>query len=520
MAGDLSRRSFVNLVGSAGGAAGLAATLRAMGLVPSPGAYATPPRLVAAPARDLRIVILGAGIAGMTAGYQLRQAGYHCRILEARERPGGRVWTLRAGDAIVETGSTQHVAWDAHPDLYLNAGAARLSQHHQGILFYCRTLGVPLEPFVIDNRAALLQDDDVFGGEPQTIRRVIADGRGAVAALAARGVDDAALRGFLAAFGDLQPDMAYTGSSRAGYATLPGAGGQNGTLLPPLPLADIARCAGPETMKAAMFLPELWDYSPSMMQPVGGMDAIPRAFARALGTMITYHAEVVALRRRGERAQVIWRDRRDGSTSALDADIVICTIPLPVLKSLDADFGARVKQAIASGAACYIPAVKVAFQSSRWWETELQLFGGISWTTRDITQLWYPAHGYYGPKGVLLGAYIWDTAGGNAFAAMSPAERNQATIRSAGRVHPDFAARLERGVSVAWSRIPFSLGAWIEWSATAAKEDYPVLLAGDGPFYFAGEHMSHINGWQEGAVQSAHYTVQQIEKRVGAQTNP
>jgi monoamine oxidase len=43
---------------------------------------------------------------------------------------------------------------------------------------------------------------------------------------------------------------------------------------------------------------------------------------------------------------------------------------------------------------------------------------------------------------------------------------------------------------------------------------YPVLLAGDGPFYFAGEHMSYVTAWQEGAVQSAHYAVAQIAERV------
>ena len=68
-----------------------------------------------------------------------------------------------------------------------------------------------------------------------------------------------------------------------------------------------------------------------------------------------------------------------------------------------------------------------------------------------------------------------------------------------------------------WSKIPYSLGAWIEWDAVAGARQaaYPVLLAGDGPFYFAGEHMSYINAWQEGAVQSAHYTVSQIAERVG-----
>ena len=139
-----------------------------------------------------------------------------------------------------------------------------------------------------------------------------------------------------------------------------------------------------------------------MLQPVGGMDAIARAFARALGTTIKLQAEVVGIRRAGERARVSWRDRRTGSEHTLDADFVVCTIPLPVLKGIESDFPERVKRAIAVGADAYIPAVKVAFQANRrWWETDRQIYGGISWTGRDITQVWYPSAGLNGDKGIL-----------------------------------------------------------------------------------------------------------------------
>ena len=116
----------------------------------------------------IRIAVLGAGIAGMSAAYELQRAGYECTVLEARDRPGGRIWTIRSGDTIAETDSSQRVAWDRQPDLYLNAGPARISQHHQAMLSYCRELRVPLEVLVNDNRAALLQDDAAFGGEPRS----------------------------------------------------------------------------------------------------------------------------------------------------------------------------------------------------------------------------------------------------------------------------------------------------------------------------------------------------------------
>jgi monoamine oxidase len=255
-----------------------------------------------------------------------------------------------------------------------------------------------------------------------------------------------------------------------------------------------------------------------MLQPVGGMDAIVRAFAKALGGMIQLDQEVVQIGRAGDRAQVVSLDHKTGKRSAIDADFVICTIPLSVLKSIPADFTPPVKEAIATGAALYWPAVKVAFEAPRrWWETDQKLYGGISWTDRDITQIWYPSHGFHEKKGVLLGAYISRQTTGLKFTAMTPAERHAAAIADGERFHPGYGKLVGPAASVAWAKIPYSLGAWIEWDAVpgARQAAYPVLLAGDGPFYFAGEHMSYITAWQEGAVQSAHYTVSQIAERVG-----
>ena len=162
-------------------------------------------------------------------------------------------------------------------------------------------------------------------------------------------------------------------------------------------------------MAFAMCLPELWHQSPTMLQPVGGMDAIARAFARALGSMIRHNEEVVEIeprrrRRAGhlarsqdrttERPRRGFRDLHDSASGA----------------------GASFPPTSPSGEPCdqigakvVFPAVKVAFEAPRrWWEIDQQLYGGISWTGRDITQIWYPSHGFHSEKGVLVGAYIWN----------------------------------------------------------------------------------------------------------------
>ncbi len=519
MALELSRRAFAKAIGSSMTAAGLRGTLGAMGLLPTPTAYASPPQLAADAGFGRTVLILGAGIAGMVAGYQLNKAGFRCTILEARNRAGGRVWTLRGGDSIVEKQSTQDVRWDRKRHLYLNAGAARISQHHKGILQYCREFDIPLETFVSDNRAALLHTDNAFGGEPQLLSRVISDGRGALAELAAKAAPTGieGLHKFIRAFGQLQPDMSYTGSGRAGYKTPPGGGLQAGEFYSPLALKEIAQAvkdpADPKYRNPliAMIFSETWDQAPTMLQPIGGMDAITNAFAHALGDMIKYQSQVLRIERSDDTARVVWRDA-GGAHHATEAEIVICTLPLPVLAAIPADFSPKISAAINRGASYYVPAAKVGFISERrWWELDHQLYGGASWTSREITQVWYPSHGFHEKDGILVGGYIWDDTG-RAFAAKSPPERLQSAMAAGERLHPGYASLVERGVSVAWPNVPFSEGGWCEWPER--QTSYVDLISGEGPFCFAGEHMSYVPGWQEGAVQSAHYTVEQIKKKV------
>jgi monoamine oxidase len=496
--------------------------MAAMGLLPVPEAYAGPPALP--PGHGRQVLIIGAGIAGMVLGLELQKAGYAPLILEARSRPGGRNWTLRSGDVVQEADSVQHVRWDVAPHLYFNPGPARIPYHHDGILSYCRELGVQLEIMCNDNRGALMQDDAAFGGAPQLNRRVVNDARGYVAELAAKSVDQAALadpvtdddkerlRAFLRAFGALDKDLIYRGSSRAGWAEAPGGGTQSGRINSPLDLHTILQS---DFWKGPMEFGELSDMAATMLQPVGGMGRIGEAFGRRLRGHIVYGAEVTELRRTTTGTRVVWKHTRTGALRVHDAPFVVITIPFPVLRGVDADFAPATRAAIA--AVEYVPAGKIAFQARRrFWELDHQIYGGITWTSRDITQIWYPTAGIHHAKGVLVGGYIWSDRLGKSFAEKSPSQRIADALDDGEHIHPEYRRWLEHGVSVAWKKIPFTGSAWAEWSKEARSTHYPLLLAGDGPFLFAGEHMSWITGWQEGAVRSAHYTLGQVADRMGA----
>ena len=117
------------------------------------------------------MLILGAGLAGMTAALELRAAGYKVQVLEFNSRPGGRNWTLRGGDSFTELGgATQTCGFEE--GLYLNPGPWRIPYHHRALLDYCKRLGVTLEPFIQLNHNALLHASKAFGGTPQRIRDI------------------------------------------------------------------------------------------------------------------------------------------------------------------------------------------------------------------------------------------------------------------------------------------------------------------------------------------------------------
>ncbi len=512
----LTKRDFLHAIGAAAGLGAVYRGMEALGLMHGGDARAALPDLPPGSGAGRSVAILGAGIAGMAAAYELGRAGYGCTILEASGRAGGRNLTARAGDTIEEVDSRQRVAFDEGEHLYANLGPARIPHHHRTILGYCKKFGVALEVFTNDNRAAFYHDSERFGGRAVPARRAGNDIRGYIAELLAKAVDAGTLDGALSAadrkrvlemlahYGDLDEDHRYRGTKRGGYREGATAGRGRGALHDPLAFDALLQS---RFWRYASQSHRSLNQNPTLLQPVGGMDAIARAFEERIGGLIRFGSEVREIRRTAAGVRIVYRSGPAGGTAALAADFAICTIPAPVLKDIASDFSSETRAAIASAA--FVPAVKIAFQTRRrFWEDDHAIYGGISWTDQDIAQIWYPPYGYHRSKGVILGGYTWRDKPGRRFAAMRPAERLKAAIAQGGRVHPGYAAEIEAGVGLAWSEMPFQKGAWRK-----DNEVPEALRRPDGAVYFAGDQASALPGWQEGAALSAHEAVAAIGRR-------
>ena len=115
---------------------------------------------------------------------------------------------------------------------------------------------------------------------------------------------------------------------------------------------------------------------------------------------------------------------------------------------------------------------------------------------------------------MLLGCYTWNGPNSYEFTSMSPAERVRLAVEYGSQIHPQYKDEFENGISVAWHRVPFTLGCAGDWTEEARKEHYDNLCQIDGRIVLAGEHASYIPAWMEGAILSSLDAVSRLHQRV------
>jgi monoamine oxidase len=243
------------------------------------------------------------------------------------------------------------------------------------------------------------------------------------------------------------------------------------------------------------------------------MDMTPKAIARELADLITLNAKVRAIRQDAKGVTVSFVDSHTGQDMRqVRGDWCVCTIPLSILSQLDINVGAPMTSGI--NAIAYESAVKTGLQfKRRFWEEDEAIYGGITFTDLPIKQIAYPNTNFNRPgKGVLLGTFAF---GEPAFtlSGMSPAMRVQKAVEYGAQIHPQYETEFDNGISVAWHRVPGALGCAAAWTTELYTAHYRNLAEIDGRIVLAGDHISRMTGWQEGAILSALDAVTRLHRR-------
>jgi monoamine oxidase len=477
-----------------------------------------------------KILILGAGMAGLAAGYELAQRGHQVQIFESSSRLGGRVWTHRFKNG-------QHGEF----------GAMRIPAAHDYTRHYINQFNLKLRRFI--NYSPETYHD--FEG---TICRAKEAGQKIADLFHLSQQDRDAIKNtnsleenvldtiYLRIMQDVLSYLDDTDKAQLfGHGPLSDKlNNFDKSLLQMLrqdaDTYDAVRLMGKATVlnnywhcSTILFMREEIDNAFSGLEEIeGGMDYLPNALANAplpdgktLRDLITFNREVCSMVH-GEQGVTI-TFKQYGKMDTETFPYVLCTIPFSVLRRIDIKGlpgSKKIKDAIQG--LSYHSSTKVLVNCrQRFWEQDEQgeIYGGAS-LSDSITQMtFYPSDNAEkkhkdisnGP-GVLLGSYTWG-ADARRLGILNPQERGELVVDKVGRFHPQIRNYLdleEPYASMAWDQYRFAAGAFSSPSPNDLQMFFPGASQPAGRLFFAGEHLSPYPTWIQGGLWSALQAVMQI----------
>jgi monoamine oxidase len=446
-----------------------------------------------------RVIIIGAGMAGLAAGYELARAGHDPLILEAQNRAGGRVYTLRK----------------FAPGLYAEAGAMRIPAVHDLTLGYCEHFGLSLRPFLMGNPKGLVY----VGGRRMTAEQagLTPDELGFTVADHERG------RSYADLWEDATRDMRawlaedeIAGWDRIirefdGYTLrefLEVKGFSEGAI----EMYGVMNFVEADMNNAVVeeFREDFGRAFEDMQEIVGGMDNLPNAFYREIPDRVRFGAEVHAIDQDADSVTVHFKTEA-GRYSETGAYAIVA-IPFSVLRQVEVmtPFSREKQRAIRQ--LNYSASTKILFQvRERIWETDDGIRGGATVTDLPIRRLNYPTPDPTTTRGVLLASYTWSQDAAR-WGAMDEETRLEEALEDVSKIHPRIREVYEVGASHAWYDDRYANGAFALFEAGQQTQLQADIVRPEGRIHFAGEHCSLYHAWIQGALESGLRAAQAIHE--------
>jgi monoamine oxidase len=262
-------------------------------------------------------------------------------------------------------------------------------------------------------------------------------------------------------------------------------------------------------MSKGEFYEEQIDWQATMFQPIGGMDRIGYGFAKVVGDLITYEAPVSEISTGANSVTVHYT--KGGKAQTVTADWCICTMPISVLAQTKNNFTTETQKAFTGMPMTAL--YKIAWESPRFWEKEYRIYGGISFPKQTVDLVWYPSDKLFSPTGIIIGGFNAerdDEGKPTPFGALTREGKLDASRQAIDKLHPGKSSLLTKPIYVSWKKIPYSLGCFANNHLSRSSAAYDQLDKPEGRTLFAGDYLSHLVGWQEGAALSAHRAIDRI----------
>jgi monoamine oxidase len=437
-----------------------------------------------------KVVIVGAGLAGLSAGYELKRAGHDPLILEAQRRVGGRVHTLR--DPFTE-------------GLYAEVGAMRIPRAHHLTIEYINKFGLKTNDFTMDNPNAYYY----MGG-----RKVRASEANADPSLLGFEVSDketgqTASQMYMKAIQPLIDMLKKNGDAAWDeivakydqYSTrefLEVNGWSEGMI------EMFGLLANQESVMNSSFL-ELFredsgNYYTNMVEIQDGTDRLPHAFLSELKDNIRFGAKMIAMDQSPDGVTIHYQTAAGKFTAT--GDYAILTTPFPVLRHVEVlkPFSHAKQRAIRQ--LHYDASAKILFQCKRrFWEEDEGIFGGGTLTDLPIRNLYYPDHGRETGRGIILASYTW-SEDAQRWGSLKPDDRIVQALDDVAEIHPQITKEFEVGTSWMWHDDEFAGGAFALFDPGQQTLLQESIIKPEGRIHFAGEHASLYHAWIQGAFES------------------